>query len=297
MDLKNKFTGQTNMLDDVEQTANWSIARNEEIANDSFEVSENNMPALVKVICGGKDYISKLDIANKEKYTSYFVKNKKRVKSLTLVDETEKSVTAENSIIAIASGTAFVALGAAGAATAMPTALIAGLGGAVGMGVIIATPILWPIGISAALFSATKIFKKTRLDGKKRASADKLEKIFIHAQEKVQDCYEKIKVNSDKMQEIISEKLEKSLDTIADISKKVAINIDDIVNSDQNTRIMQFQEIVLKQHNIQCEMQDILTELTNSYNKLIAENEKLKQQIASYEANMRILICANNYLD
>ena len=86
------------------------------------------------------------------------------------------------------------------------------------------------------------------------------------------------------------------METLSEVSKKIAINIDDAINADQNLRIMQYQEIVLKQYNSHNEICKMLAELNEAYNKLVAENEELAKKIAAYEANMKMCGCTNNFV-
>ena len=74
------------------------------------------------------------------------------------------------------------------------------------------------------------------------------------------------------------------------------INIDDAINSDQNLRLMQYQEIVLKQYNNQHEIETALLKIVESYNKLKIENEELLKRIAEYEDNGKLCMVANEYL-
>ena len=53
---------------------------------------------------------------------------------------------------------------------------------------------------------------------------------------------------------------------------------------------------LVKQYNSQNKIREMLADLIEAYNKLVAENEQLAKQLAAYEANMRMCGCTNNYL-
>lgn len=281
------------ILKDVDSLISWLEKRNKEIRSGSTIVVKENMPVLARVICGGEGELKNLDMTNRDKYTKYFKDNKNIAPALTLVNPAIQGA----DICAIASGVgaagAFTSIGATGLGTlGISTASgmsLAGLG-ATGM-----IPALWPIGISLLAISAGSLFIKSKKAKENRDRTEKLNSIFSDCQSGAQSCTEKIKKNNKKIKDIISKKLQESVDALKNTSKKIAINIDDALHADQNLRIMQYQEIVLKQYNSQNEIRKMLAELIEAYNKLVAENEQLARQVASYEANMRMCGCTNNY--
>lgn len=157
-------------------------------------------------------------------------------------------------------------------------------------------PALWPVGIGMFAISAGTLLFKSKKNKEKEEKAKKLQKVFERCQHDAKECYVKREENRKKIKEILSEKLKASVDFLSASSKKIAISIDDALNADQNLRIMQYQEIVLKQYESQNEIRKMFSELLDAYNKLVAENESLEQRIAAYEAHMKICGCAYNYL-
>ena len=90
--------------------------------------------------------------------------------------------------------------------------------------------------------------------------------------------------------------IKNAVDTLEDASKKIAITIDDAIHADQNMRIMQYQEIILRQHNAIIQMEETFSQLFDAYNIPKSQNEQLTKQIASYRATMQILICGSEFL-
>lgn len=280
---------------DIDVVTTWLDKRNSEIRNGQTDVYENDMPVLARVICGGENEITRLTPENRKKYEKFFKDNKKCVVGLTLAG----SGVVGTSIGAVASGigaaTAIASLGTGASTVAFASTAVSGLSLA-GIGATAFIPVLWPVGISMLAIGAGSIFKRVKDKKEKADRAEKLERIFNESHENAQKCSEKIKANNKKIQLIISQKLKKSIETLANTSKKVATHIDDALNTDQNLRIMQYQEIILNQYNSHNEIRKMLAELVEAYNKLVAENEELSQKVAAYEANMKMCGCTNNYM-
>ena len=90
-----------------------------------------------------------------------------------------------------------------------------------------------------------------------------------------------------KMQSIGQEYAEKAKQTakefaefMKEAAEHTAINIDDLTHQNVNKRIQRYQEIALKQYRNQMEFEQKLYELTVLYNDVLAENERLRQEIA-----------------
>lgn len=287
------------IVDDVDEIMQWLEKRNNDISNGKTSVTEYEMPVLARVICGGEDAIARLNPADKKTYDKYFAKNKKGIAGLTLsagvLGVGSAGVTAASIASGVGTASAFAALGATGTASLGITAA-SGLTLA-SMGATAFVPVLWPVGLSILLVGAGSAFFKNKKAKENAARADRLEKIFEDSRVKAQKCSDKIKANNKKIQLIISQKLKKAKDMLSAEAEKIKINIDDALNVDQNLRIMQYQEIVLKQYNSQNEIRKAFADLVEAYNALLAENEKLANQLAAYEATMRICGCTNNYLE
>lgn len=291
-----KKDNSTTLMDDIDIASAWLEKRTAEIEQGSIVVIETNMPVLAKVICGGESSIATLDAENKKKYSKYFDQNRKQAEALTIVPVTNTGVKALGAG-AVASGIGASVISSAALTGIGGTAGIAASGlGMAGLGAVAAVPALWPIGISMIAIGAGNIFKKKHKSKEKAPISSRLEKVFESCRKKAQKCNDKIVSNTEKMQSILTEKIKKAIDSMAETSRKIAINIDDAVNSDQNLRIMQYQEIVLKQYNNQNEIRKTLSELIEAYNKLKVENDELARKVAAYEANMKMAACLENYL-
>ena len=281
------------MLEDIDEITSWLEMRNAEISKGKTDVVETHMPTLARVICGGEKEIEKLGTEDRKRYSKYFKDNKAQAAALTLVGTGATGM----SIGAVASGVGAVStiagLGAGGAAIGLST--LSGWSAA-SLGATAFVPALWPIGISMLAISAGSMFAKAKKDKEREARSEKLEKVFNKSHTQAQKCNNKIKANNKKIKLILASKIKKSIEALSDASKKIAINIDDALNADQNLRIMQYQEIVLKQYNSQNEIRKMLSDLVESYNKLVAENEQLASQVAAYEANMRMCGCTSNLM-
>lgn len=280
------------MLADIDTLIHWLELRNDEIAIGKTNVTEEDMPMLARVICGGETEVNKLAGSDKARYAKYFKENKAQTAALTLAG----TGAAGMSIGAIASGVCTSGTIAGLSAGASAAGLAFSGAGALGMGALACVPALWPIGISMLALGAGSLFAKAKRNKEIAAYTEKLEAVFNSSHAQAQKDSEKIKDNNKKIQYIISQKIKQSVEALDDASKKIRINIDDALHGDQNLRIMQYQEIVLKQYNSQNEIRQSLADLVEAYNKLVAENEELARRVASYEANMRMSGCANNYL-
>lgn len=289
------FKNSKTILTDVDDMTCWLEKRTRDIKYGKTDVTEREMPILAKVICG--ESIENLNSWDQGRYNEYLKKNKKRVAGLTLAATTAGTTGVAVSSIASGIGTAstIAALGTTGAAS-LGIAATSGLSIA-GMGALAFVPALWPIGASMLLIGAGALFSKNKKSKETAPRASRLEKIFEDSQSGAQECGEKIKTNNKKIQDIISRKLKTAMDSLSVEAQRIKISIDDALNVDQNLRIMQYQEIVLKQYNTQNEIRKAFADLVEAYNTLVAENEELARRAAAYEANMRMCGCTNNYLE
>lgn len=281
------------IIEDVDKTTAWLVKRNTDIAAGKTLVDEKDMPVLARIICGGEEEISKLTAEKRKIYEKVFSENKKQIESFTLA----KTCVAGVSIGAIASG-----IGAVGTLTMLGTgaaSTLAMLGTGMGFALPLAGfaipgigPIIGTLGVGMLAAGSASYFKNKD----KKEQKEKLQKIIEKSLAGAQQCGEKIVVNNQTIKNILSEQLKRTSEYLAQTSKKVLINIDDALNSDVNLRIMQYQEIVVQQYNSQNEIRKMFNELSEAYNKLVAENEKLSEQIVAYEATMKICGCAHSYI-
>ena len=287
------------VIDDVDDVITWLEKRNKDISTGKTNITELEMPVLARVICGGEDTIARLSPDDKKLYSKHFEKNKKALSGLTLSAGALGVGSVGVSVASIASGAS-----AAGTIAALTTTGSVSLGLTAASGLSLASmgatafvPVLWPVGISMLLIGVGAAVFKNKKTKENVPRSNQLEKIFEESRTNAQQCSQKIKNNNQKIQIILSEKLKKAKESLSKETEKIKIIIDDALNSDQNLRIMQYQEIVLKQYNSQNEIRKAFADLVEVYNLLVAENEKLARQIAAYEATMKICGCANNYLE
>lgn len=279
---------------DVEDLAHWVEKRNQDIKSERYEINPDTLPTLAKVISGGEAEISRLPEEDKKKYTDYFKRNASRITVLTAI----------NPLIGI--GTAGAEMAASGLISTKASVGAAATGAGI-LGVsLVASPILplggfaWSVGsllsyLGVGLFAfggGATLFKSVEKLPQGKLIAD----VFDKTKDECNKCCEQIESNLRVIDELLSEKVQIAVDALQSTSKKIAITIDDAVHSDQNMRIMQYQQIVLDQYNSQITIQQELSELVEKYNAIRIENERLTKQVVEYRNNMQQLICGSEYL-
>ena len=282
---------------DVDDAVNWVKMRNQNIMNGEIEIEKSSIPTLAKVIFGGENRFQLLSEEDKIKYSNYFKRNGSRIALLTAINPAigigvASAELASSGLIPneVSAGAAVAGAGIIGASalasTLTPVSYVA-------WSALQFIPQVRLIGIGLFAFGAgTALFKSVS----KLPQGQRIAEVFEETQSFYNDCYKKIEANTLAMEQILRSKIQDAVEVLGDVSKKVAITIDDAVHSDQNMRIMQYQEIVLKQYNSQKKIRETLTELINSYNKLKIENDQLTMQIHALEANLQTLVCGSEYL-
>ena len=282
---------------DVDDTVNWVKQRNQSIMKGEVEVEKSSLPTLVNVIFGGENRFQRLSEEDKAKYTNYFKNNGSRIALLTAINPVlgigvASAELASSGLISnnVSAGAAVAGAGIIGAsaltATLTPLSYVARAS-------LQFIPQVRLIGIGMFAFGAgTALFKSVA----KLPQGQRIAEAFEETQSFCNDCYKKIEANTLAMELILVSKIQDAVEALGDASKKVAITIDDAIHSDQNMRIMQYQEIVLKQYNSQNKIKETLSELVSSYNSLKVENERLTMQIRALEANLQTLVCSSEYL-
>lgn len=283
---------------DVEDLVNWVEKRNQEIKSEHYEVNPDSLPTLAKVITGGEAEIAKLPEDEKKKYTNYFKRNTSRIALLTAINPvvglgTAGAEMAASGLISTKAsvGTTVAGAGIVGASLAAsalsPISYIAWSA----MGTLL--PPLKLIGLGLVAFgSSATLFK----------SIEKLPqgKLIVAAYDKTQaeynKCCEKVEANLYAIDKLLSEKMKRAAEALQSTSRKIAVTIDDAVHSDQNMRLMQYQQIVLDQYNSQLQIRKELADLEEQYNAIKLENEKLAKQILSLRDSMQMLVCGSEYL-
>lgn len=263
-------------MQDVKEMRMWLEREIESIGKEVQAV--NNKPILYSVIAHDKDV---LDEETENKYKKYLSK------------PNAYAVTFGALAIASSAGT----VGAAGA-TALGVAGLTGVTGLSLLGGVSTTslsllgPVGWSVlgGIAITTFVTKKIKAK---DQGQQAERDKLEKLYKKCQTEKKNIQEQLLNNEKSLKELFEEYYPKALEKLKDTSKKVAITIDDIMNMDQNKRIMQYQKIVLNQYQSQNELRELLQKMTEVYNTLLNENQKLLSELEQYHKN-EMLCCETN---
>lgn len=250
------------------------------------------MPTLMQLMIGGEKGISLMSDKDRENYRNFLRKNTTKLAILTAMNpaigisaaglEMAASglISTKESI-----GTTITGAGIAGASILAPTLspvsytawyaakhLVPQLR-VVGLGIM-------AFGISATLF---KSIIKTPV-GKMVSES------FDSTQELYNECSRKFEANVRIIDELLSEKVMCAVKIMEDTSRKISITIDDALHSDSNMRLMQYQEIVLKQYNSQREIEKRLLDLQTQYNKIKIENDDLTRKMMAYEKNMQITV-------
>lgn len=282
---------------DVDDAVNWVKLRNQNIMKGEIEVEKSSIPTLIKVIFGGENRFQLLSEKDKIRYSNYFKRNGSRIALLTAINPAigiaiTSSELASSGLIPneVSVGTAVTGAGFIGA-SALATLLtpVSYLSASA----LCFIPPVSLIGMGLFAFGAgTALFKSIS----KLPQGQQITEVFEETQSFYNGCYKKIESNTLAMEQILCSKIQDAVESLGDMSKKVAIIIDDALHSDQNMRIMQYQEIVLKQYDSQKQIRATLAELISSYNKLKIENEQLTMQMHALEANLQTLVCSSEYL-
>lgn len=113
-------------------------------------------------------------------------------------------------------------------------------------------------------------FKNNQEEIKKKRK--KLLEWFTTLQEKLVDIDKEIKNNIDEKYEDYKEKVKK-------LSEDVKIQIDDCINTNTNKRILQYNEVILKQYHLQKELENKIEFIFEKYNKQLKTKFELERQI------------------
>ena len=286
---------------DVEEVAIWGERRNNDIKNEKTKVEIQNMPTLAKVVFGGKDGMSLLSDEDREKYKKFFSANGKRLALLTVVNpaagigitgiEMAMSglITDQMAKASMTAGAGIVAASVvAGGAMFATSSLLYGT-----PLLYTATSVLWPIGLGLlGVGTASRIISNSE----NSAIEKQLVEVHDESQQLWNTAYNQFAENAKVIAELLTDKLNEAIIIVEDVSKKAAITVDDIVHSNQNERLMQFQEIILKYQREITEERNTFTVLTELYNKKVQQNEQLSKQMAALQANKQLMACASEYL-
>ena len=83
----------------------------------------------------------------------------------------------------------------------------------------------------------------------------------------------------EKMHEEINKKFAEYKEKTKKLAQDVSIQIDDCLNVNTNKRILQYNEVILKQYKLQKDLEEKVDFLFDEYNKLLTKKQELERQI------------------
>ena len=174
---------------------------------------------------------------------------------------------------AFAGGLGMAALGGAGLAGAgAAAAAVPFLGGFV-------VPAI-AVSVSTKLFSDIKI-KKYLNDNKETMKKNKAK--MDKQRNRLLTWLKTLQERGAKLDTEINEEINKKFSEFKKKSKKMAkdisIQIDDCLNMDTNKRILQYNEVILKQYRLQKDLEEKVEFLFDEYNELLKEKKELERQV------------------
>lgn len=174
---------------------------------------------------------------------------------------------------AFAGGLGMAALGGAGLAGAgAAAAAVPFLGGFV-------VPAI-AVSVSTKLFSDIKI-KKYLNDNKETMKKNKAK--MDEQRNRLLTWLKTLQERGAKLDTEINEEINKKFSEFKKKSKKMAkdisIQIDDCLNMDTNKRILQYNEVILKQYRLQKDLEEKVEFLFDEYNELLKEKKELERQV------------------
>lgn len=183
------------------------------------------------------------------------------------------AVGASISSSAFAGGLGMAALGGAGLAGAgAAAAAVPFLGWFV-------VPVI-AVSVSTKLFSDIKI-KKYLNDNKETMKKNKAK--MDKQRNRLLTWLKTLQERGAKLDTEINEKINKKFSEFKKKSKKMAkdisIQIDDCLNMDTNKRILQYNEVILKQYRLQKDLEEKVEFLFDEYNELLKEKKELERQV------------------
>ena len=287
-----------NITHDIDEAITWLEKRNKDIKTGNVEVKFETMPSLIKIILGGEESLKFLSKDEKEKYADYFKKNAARLSLLTIA----------NPVVGM--GTTGFEMAASGLVSTKTAVTVSTLSaGTIGLTTLAASSI--PKSISVAAMKGMSWIPQVRMIGiglfalgagatifktiEKMPQGKRIIRIYDDAQEAFNSSYAQLDEIFNKMEDYIATKIKSSTEIAKEATKKIGIMIDDAIHSDQNKRIMQFQDIVYAQYEKHVEMEENLRELADAYKSLSVEKNKLIEKIRTMEVQMQMSLCLGEH--
>lgn len=186
----------------------------------------------------------------------------------------------------------------AGGIAAASSALTMARGASVitgGGSALMVSPFLFSVGIGIAgtALVLSRIKPKNDRDVKGKCS-EKLADIYDLCGKRMEQLIKKIEKNTEGAEILFEKYVPEALQSLKEAAEKTAIHIDDVLNVDQNKRIMQYQEIVLEEYRSQKELRETMEKIVLAYNALIKENKKLAMEIEQYKNVQGLCAVTNN---
>lgn len=255
-------------LSDVEEIIKW-LTEKENDLDENIQIDQNeDGPVLYKLFSGRLD---ELDEATKKRYSKYL-----------------------STIGKATMGAGIYGLGGMAVKTVGMGALRSvGMGiGGIALAPLLLNPVAWIGGGLIYTFASKKIKSS---EGKK--FSEQLEKLSERFKDKKEKLSKKMEENAKEIKRLSEEYVPIALAKIKETSEKVAIQIDDLANMDQNKRIMQYQKIVLNQYQEQNQLRTVLEDINKLHNQLMRENEELIVKLQKYEEYESCCYQTNEILD
>lgn len=111
------------------------------------------------------------------------------------------------------------------------------------------------------------------------------------------DLQNNMKDIDEKMREEMREKFVEYKDKTKELAKDISIKINDCVNINTNKRIMQYNEVILKQYALQKDLEDKVDFMFDKYNELLSEKQELEEQISRLISLLNALGCAESVIN
>ncbi|MGN0603302.1 MAG: hypothetical protein ACI4I2_04925 [Oscillospiraceae bacterium] len=141
-----------------------------------------------------------------------------------------------------------------------------------------------------APFMSIPLAKKILEEAKVKRFIKENKKSLKQKQIRMKNCKDKIlvwlnnlqkkaaEINS-KLQKDISEKFTEYKENTKKLAKDISIQIDDCLNANTNKRILQYNEVILKQYKLQKDLEEKVEFLFDEYNNLLKQKQEVERQM------------------
>ena len=141
-----------------------------------------------------------------------------------------------------------------------------------------------------APFMSIPLAKKLLEEAKVKRFIKENKKSLKQKQIRMKNCKDKIlvwlnnlqkkaaEINS-KLQKDISEKFTEYKENTKKLAKDISIQIDDCLNANTNKRILQYNEVILKQYKLQKDLEEKVEFLFDEYNNLLKQKQEVERQM------------------